>query len=167
MKKIISLFLFIFIINFASAQNGLDDLLNSIEQSTVVFFSVFIISFVILFFSLSKTLFKENKSFAGIIAVTLSFLIVYGLNKSNFDVSNLFSNLGISGETLNLIIALVVIAGVIFMIVNLKKDSLFVLGGLFIVASFFVYAKTLLIVVGVILIGIRLFMKKGKGDKKK
>ncbi len=158
MKKGLSLiFLLLATIGFASSQ-GLSDLLNGIDESTIILFAVFIIAFALLFFALNKV-FKGNTSVSGIISVAISILIVYGINKSGFNIQDSLSDIGISAEALGIILPIVIIAGTIFLIIKFKKDSLLILGGLFIVGSFFVYAKTLLIILGIIMIAIRIFLQ--------
>jgi len=168
-KSLIFLFLLLIAINFVSAQDLLSDLLNTLDESMVILSAIFIISFILLFFSLNKTLFKreKNNSMAAIISIVLAFLITYGINKSGFDVSGFFFNIGISGETFSTIIPFVILAGIIVTIIFLKSKSLFVFGGLLIFLSFFIYAKTLFIVIGIILlvVGIFLNLKKKKEEK--
>lgn len=154
--------------SFASAQSGgLSELLNSIDEATLVLFAIFLIVFVLLFFSLKK-MFKGDTTTSGIISVVLSLLITYGVNKTGFDLQGLFSNIGVSGEILSTALPIVIIGGIVFMIIKLAKNSLLAIGGLFILLSFFVYAKTLLIVIGVILIVLRftVFMKRGRWEPK-
>jgi len=168
MKKWLLVFVLLVSINFISAAT-LSDLLNSIDQSTVLYFSVFIISFSLFFFALGK-FFKDNKLIPGVISVALAFLIVYGINQSGLSMENLFFNLGISGDAMEIIFTIapfLIAAGIIFVIVKLKKDSLLVVGGLLIAASFFIYEKTISIVIGIILIIIRIFIPKGKWENKK
>jgi hypothetical protein len=69
--------------------------------------------------------------------------------------------MGIPTETLSLIVTLIVAGGVIFLIIKMGKDSLFILGGLLIVGSLFVYAKAILIIIGIVLIGLRILVFKG------
>jgi hypothetical protein len=156
-------------ISFTSAA-GITDILNSIDESTLMFFSIFIISFSFLFFALNK-FFKDKPAFAGVIASVLAFLIVYWISRSEFNVSDFFYSLGLSGESVTLLITIIIVAGIIFTIVKLHADSLLVLGGLFIVASFFVYEKEVLIIIGAVLVIIRiaisLFTSKEKKEAKK
>jgi hypothetical protein len=160
-KGVLSILVLLVSVSLVKAST-LSDLLDSIDESVVVYFSIFILAFVLIFFALNKFFKEQNRSFAGIIAAILSFLIVYGINKTGFDISNFFVDLGVPTETLSLIITLIVLAGVVFIIIKMGKDSLFVLGGLLIVASLFVYAKAILIIIGIILIALRLFIFKGK-----
>ncbi|VVB83267.1 Uncharacterised protein [uncultured archaeon] len=166
MKKWFSIFVLVNFINFASAQGTISDLLNSIDEATIVLYSVFIISFTLLFFSLNRV-FKDNKTTSGIISVAISLLIVYGINKSGFDVRGLFYNIGVPQETFATIIPIILIGGLIFLIIKLKKDSLAVLSGLLITTSFFVFEQTLLLATGVIVGVIWALMKFGKKKEKK
>jgi uncharacterized membrane protein YkgB len=164
-KSVLSSLILLSSISLVKAAS-LSELLSSIDESMVVYFSIFILSFVLCFFALSK-FFKDNRAFAGIIAAVISFLIVFGINKAEltqgFNVSDFFYNLGVSTETFSLIIGIIIVAGIVFLIIKMRRDSLYVLGGLLIVTSFFVYAKAILIIVGIILIGIRIFAFKDKG----
>jgi hypothetical protein len=165
-RVLLSLILGIFLISFVSAFT-LSDLLENIESSTVLLVAVFTISFAILNFALSK-FFKDksgepNKAIVGVIAFVMSFLITYGINKTGFDIEGLFFNIGISSELLYTIIPIIIIGGLALIIWKYKKKSLFILGGLLILLSFFIYEKTLILTLGIILviIGIGLsFIKK-------
>jgi hypothetical protein len=165
MKKWLSVFILLASISFVSAQNNLGDLLNQIDQTTLILYVVFIVSFAILFFALSK-FFKDNRSIAGLISAGIALLITYAVNKTGLDIQGFVLNIGISQETLAVVIPIILIAGIIFLIISLKKNSLFVIGGILILASFFVYEQTLLIAVGAILIIIRLFLGFKKKDFK-
>jgi hypothetical protein len=158
-------FLLITMINFVSAQ-GLSELLNRIDQSTVLLFGLFIIAFALLFFSLNKV-FKGNTSISGIISIALSFLIVYWINKSGFDVEGSLYDLGINSNILYTLLPIAIAAIIIFLIIKFKKNSLVVIGILLILLSFVVHAKTLLIILGIILIVVRFAIKKGKWEPEK
>lgn len=159
-------FLLIASVGFASADSmNVSDLLNAIDESTLVLISIFLITFVLLFFALNRA-FKGNTATSGIISVMASLLITYGINKTGFDISGLFSDIGISGEIFSTILPIVIVAGIVFLIIKFAKNSLLIIGGLFLLLSLFVYAQTLLIVVGVILIAVRFFIPKGKWEMK-
>lgn len=152
MKKGILSFLFLIaMINFVSAQMGLSDLLSSIDEATLILYAVFIISFSLLFFSLGK-LFKENRAIAGIVSGAIALVITYTVNKTGFDISGFFIDLGISEDILLMIVPIIIIAGIIFMIIKFKLNSLVIIGGFFIVFGIFVYGVVLFIIVGIILI---------------
>ena len=117
-------FLFLMLIGFISATSfSLSSMLDSIEASTLLIFVVFIVSFALIFFSLSKTVFKQNNTIAAIISLAASFLITYGINKIGFDLGDLFSNIGISEEILYIILPILALALIIFLVVKLKKNS--------------------------------------------
>ncbi len=148
---------------FVSAQ--LSELLNSLDPTMVWLFAIFIISFVLLFFSLNRML-KNNTAIAGIISVVLAFLITYSVNQTGLDVSGFFYDLGVSEDLLAIVLPIIIIAASVVIAIKLKKNSLFVFGGLFIVASFLVYEKIVLIVIGIILLVIGLVLTLAKKKKK-
>jgi hypothetical protein len=162
-KSVLGILMALFSFSLVKAES-LSEMLDSLDESMVVYFSVFILCFVLFFFALNKFFKEKNRSFAGIIAGVLSFLVVWGVNKSGFDVQGIFLDLGIPQETLTTIISLIVLAGIIFLIVVLKKNSLFVIGGLLIVGSLFVYAQAILMMVGIalVVIGLIVSFRKGK-----
>ena len=159
------------LINFASAYYGsyfsFSDLLNSIDPSTMILGAVFIISFAFINFALVRV-FKDNKASAGIVAFVVSLLIIYGINKSGFDIEELFYGIGISSGFLYTILSLVLLAGVIYLIIKLKTKALFVIGGLFIIVSFtnLVYEKDAMIILGIILLVVGLYVDHKWPEKK-
>jgi len=161
----------IFLLNFASAyySYSLSDILNQIDASTVFLGAIFIIAFALINQGLSKT-FKDNKAAGGIIAFAASFMITYGINRSGFDFENIFYNfgysLGLSEDLIYTIVMVLLIAGVIYLIWKLAKESLVIIGGLLIATSFFTYERENLIILGIILIIIRVFIKKGTWERK-
>jgi hypothetical protein len=162
-KELLSVFILLVSVGFVSSQ-GLSDILNSIDETTLILFAVFIVSFTLLFFALNRVFRKENTTTSGIISVVISFLIVYGLSKSGFSIQNSLYGFGISQEVLGIVIPLIIVAGIIFLIVKLKVNSLLAIGGLLILTLLSpFYAKTLFTVVGVILVIIWLFLKLRKG----
>lgn len=165
MKKEI-LFTFLLLISFGlvSAQ-GLGDLLGHLDESTVILASIFIISFAILFFSLSKA-FKDNTTIAGVISIVVSFLITWGINKTGFDIGGLFYNIGVSEELLMTILPILILAGIILLIIKLKWGSLIVFSGLSFVLAFFAYDKTLSITIGIIFLVIGLYFLGRKKKKR-
>jgi len=164
----------LFLINLTSAYYGgssLSDLLDQIDSSTIFLGAIFIIAFAFINYSLSKVLFKDNKATAGVVAFAVSVLITYGINRTGLDFEGFFYNfgysLGLSGDILYMIISLVLIAGIAYLIWKFAKESLVIIGGLFILASFFAYEKVVLIFLGIVLIISRFFIKKGTWEKNK
>lgn len=143
---------------------SLSDFLSSIDQSTVILFVIFIVAFAVLFFAFLK-FFKKNQAIAGTVAVALAFLITYGMSKMDLDLENIFFEIGLSEELLSVILPIIGILVGIFVIIKLKKKSLFVFGGLLVLAAFFTYEKIVPIVIGCILIfiGIVISRKKDSG----
>ncbi len=164
-KSILSVLILIAMTGFASAQ-GLSDILNQIDASTLLLFVAFIISFAVSFFALNK-FFKGNTAISGIVAVAVSFLIVYGINKTGFNLGGFFYDIGISQEALAVAIPVLLILGAIFVIIKMKRDSLFIFGGMLIVLSFFVFesSKIIFIILGIALLAFRFFMRKKGGGR--
>ncbi len=174
---------FILLINLVSAYNGLyykrysfSEILRNIDPSFITLGSIFIISFAILFFSLSK-IFKteeQGKAIPGVIAFALSSLITYQINKTGFDFSGFFSNIGIPREFFSVLLPIILIGAIIFLVVKFKTTSLFILGAGLILLSFtnLIYAKGIIFVIGIILVGVSLLIwrkrskKEGKSPKK-
>ncbi len=165
-RGLLTAFIFLASISFASAQETISDLLNSIDESTIILYAVFLISFSLLFFSLNRV-FKGNTTTSGIISAMLSLLIVYAVNKTGFNISGIFYNIGISSEAIMTILPIVILLGGIFVVIKLKKNSLFVFGGLMIFASLFVYEQTFLMTIGIILVAVGLFITFATGKKQK
>lgn len=163
MKKELGCFLVLmFSIGLVSAQ-GLSDILNQIDQSTVVLFGIFLVAFSLLFFALNRAL-KGNTAIAGVISAVISFLIVYAINRTGFDLNSYFYGWGISSDVISTIIPLIMLGVAVLLIIKLRKNSLLILGVGLIALSFFVYAQTLLIVVGAVLIIVRFLIPKGKWE---
>ncbi len=166
-KETLFIFLLVISLSFVSAQGSFSDLLDQLDQSMVVLSAIFIISFAVIFFSLSKSIFKNNTTISGVISAVISFLIIYGINKTGFDFEGFFYDIGLSGDILMAIIPFIIIGGVIFLIIKLKSGSLLVFGALLIGLSFFAYEGLVLAIIGGALLIVGLFLlasKKKKGD---
>ncbi len=104
----------------------LSDLLNMIDAQTMIIVIVFIVSFALLFFSLSK-IFKGQKAIAGIVAFALAFLITYSINKMDLDLENLLYDMGLTLEMLHIIfpifIIILVLIFVVFVIIRTGKKA--------------------------------------------
>jgi len=105
--------------NFTSAYNGYSSLSNFfywIEPSTMILAVLFLVFFAFLYYVLSKIFRNEyhqpNKAVAGVIALCMSLLIVYGINRSAWDIEAFFYRFNIS----NILIYIVSIAAIIFLL---------------------------------------------------
>ena len=87
------LFMSLLTAGLASAQyyGSFGNILNSVDESTIVLGLIFLIAFVLINFSLLK-FFKGNKGVSGVISMAVSLLIVYGINRSGFNYNGLFNN---------------------------------------------------------------------------
>jgi hypothetical protein len=179
MKKgaIITIPLFLALISFAKAATfSVSDLLDKVDSSTIVLGAVFMIFFAFIFFVFSKLFTKRDKygykepqtGIATVMALSISLLIVYGLNKLGWNFEDIFFNLGFSSDLVYLLILLIFVGGAVFLGIKTKWNLLLILGVFFIIISMLnlIYETTLMLVIGVILIfiylGIKFLGKKGK-----
>ena len=156
-------------INLVSAQFyggfSLSDILNSIDQSTLILGVIFIVVFAFLNKSLSGY-FKDNRAVSGIVSFAISLLIIYGINLTGLDFEGFFYTLGFSEGFLATIVSLALIGGGIYLGFRLKSFGavLTLFGGFLIILSFtdFIYSKGFTMFVGLIflVIGIWLWHKK-------
>ena len=174
-KSLLIFILGLMLINFVSAYYGsynsfsLGNLLDSIDSSTIVLGSIFLISFALLNFSLSRV-FKDqygtpNKAMSGIIAFLVSLLMIYGINKTGFDYEGLFYGFGFSSDLLSFLAPIILLVGAIYIIWRLGFAALFLIAGLILVLlSYFtdlIYENGIATILGVtfLLIGLWLWNK--------
>lgn len=168
--------IFLFLISFASAYYGsyssfsIGDLLDNIDSSTMILGALFIIFFFILNLTFGK-FFKDSggnpSKGAWIPALATTSLIIYGLNKTNFNFEELFYNIGFSEDILTTILPLIILAGIIYFSFSKKigfRKVLISLGGLLILVSFtdLIYEKGITLILGIILLGIGIWLWKKK-----
>ena len=170
---ILGFFLFLFGINFVTASfhyggYSLSDVLNTFDSSTVILTSIFLISFILIFWPLSK-FFRENQMLAGIISVAMSFLLIFEINRRGYDFTGFFYNIGISEGILSTIIPFVLIIVLIFS--GFKYGwgiTLTSIGGFFIIISFteIIYEKGITFILGFILLGIGIWLWKRRRKRR-
>lgn len=170
-RVLLILFLGLLFINFASAQSygipgSLGDLFSSIPSSTIVLGVIWIASFALIYFSMFK-MFKGDIAVSATVAFAVSVFITWGANK-NLDMENLFSGIGISPEFLTNILPLLLIGIVIFLFIALKTRAFLVMGGILSIISFtdLIVEKTILLVVGLILLGVGIGFEVKNRNKK-
>jgi len=162
MKKMFSILVLLMSMNLISAESLSESLLQ-LDQSLVILIALFIIIFSVSFFSL-KNIFKKTPAIGGIISLAFSFLAIYGINKMGINTEEWVLNIGLSTSSLSLLLFTIIVLGITYMFIKLKLKAFLILGGIIFASSFFVYAKNLLIFVGMILIAIWFFItiKKNK-----
>jgi hypothetical protein len=163
----------LFIINVVSAEQfSIAVIFNSIDSSTMVLGSIFIIMLVLLNSAFSK-IFRHktgepNKVAAGVLSFTFSLGITYGIYKT-IDYENILYSIGLTPAILGIIAPLILLAAVIYLIIKFKSKTLLIIGLFFIGITLFtdwVYEKNTLLVIGIILI-ILWFLLWLKSRKKK
>lgn len=168
-------------INFVSAayygsytRFSISDLLNEIDSETMILGAIFVVSFALLNFSLSK-FFKDkdgepNKRIAGIIAFVISLFITWGINKTGIDFEGFFYEIGFSEDLLFTTLPIILIGAMIVLILKYKLPRVLTgVGALLTILSFtpFIYAKGIVLAIGLICLGIGgylLWRKKPKND---
>lgn len=113
----------LFLISLVSAYsygNGiaLGEMLDNLDSQTVFLLITFGIAFIMINWALLKTIFRGNKTYSGLTAFLISFLIAYEINRRGFDLEGLFYgfglDLGFSQEFLYASIPVIIIAVFIF-----------------------------------------------------
>ena len=147
--------------NYSYTNFSLSDLLANIDSSTLLLTITFIISFTIIQFATARA-FKQNKGVSVIISACFAFFITWGMNKTGFDLENLFYSIGFSGDFLSTILPILVLLGIALLIWKAKKASPFIIGLFLIFISFteFIYSKGMTLLLGVGLIILGFFMNK-------
>jgi hypothetical protein len=139
-------------LDFSYGNFGLSDILSSIDPQTMFLVSTFLLSFLLIFYSLSRV-FRRNPSVAGIAAFCVAALITYGANWSGFDIGSALYGIGIDSELAFPILSILalVIAIVIWWIFSFGT-LLMILGVLFIGISVFAYEKAAAVAIGIALL---------------
>ncbi len=147
---------------------------SSVDANALMFTLLFVIFLVLINFALSKSIFKREKASSMIISLCISLLSVYWLMKTNFNISRVFSKIGISEDILYLIGPWVILG--LAILGSIAKDSItgkkkfrlyrffMILGAMLIIMSFFAYERTFLLIAGIVLIllGIILWFRRKK-----
>lgn len=169
---ILSTLILIVSINFASAQYGIGDMLDAFGGENLLLVGSFVISFTLIYFILGRlSLFKSkskeypyeekrNKAVPAIIAFIISLFIIYGINRYDIDLADVFSDY-LGEGILTLIAMIAIIVALIYLFKKFKSYVLLALGLLLIGISLtdWVYESGTLFIVGVILIIIWILIK--------
>jgi len=171
-KILLTILIGLFLLNFASAyySYSLSDMLNEFDASTVFLVAIFIVLFALINYSTSK-MFKDNKATGGIVSFCISFLAVYGINRSGFNFENIFYNLGYSlgipEDLLYTIIVILVVAGLayLFFVWERRRQAPYIVGILMIISSFFMYESEMLIILGIIVMIVGWFIYRNTPEQ--
>lgn len=155
----------ILLISSVSAYS-LSEVLSQLDETTLLLGLLFVVSFALINFSLSK-LFDSQRGIASIIAFSASLIITYEVNRVGFDIAGFITSFGISSELLFILVPIILIAGLIYLIWKFTlRGVLLIAGALLMGISFtdLVYEKQTLFVIGLILflIGLWLYIRRGK-----
>lgn len=174
MKKGLIILLALFSLSFVSAYYGgyygggfsLSDLLNEIDSETMLLGVTFIISFALVNLSLQRV-FKDNKPVAGVVAFCIALLIAWGINKSGFDLEDIFYSIGLSSDFLSSVLPLLVIGGFIFAMVKWQGNGFIGIGVFMLAGVFFVEERGILILLAAASIALGFAINKWLPKKKK
>ncbi len=153
------------------SSSSLSEFFSLIDPATLFLSAIFIVSFFLINFALSKT-FHDQKPIATIISFVIAFIITWQANQSNLDYEGFFYDVGISGDLLYIVLLVVLLAGLIYLWKKIGKEkALLIFGILFIVAGStnLVYEKEASILIGIVLlvVGGIMLHNKTKEDRKK
>ncbi|MFH1327072.1 MAG: hypothetical protein ABIH59_03020 [archaeon] len=160
-KQGVAIILMISLIGFVSAYGSygfsIGDFLDSIDSSTIILGTLFIIFFGLLNFSLSKV-FKDkqgypNKGIAGVVSFAISLLMIYGINKSNLNIEDFFFDIGISEGALFIVGPIIILIGLIFLAKKIGLSYIFLIIGsaliLITLLTNWIYEKGTVLAIGI------------------
>lgn len=160
-------------LKFVSAQYSLIDSLYFLNPDNVYIALSFIISFAIIFFATSRSIFRQNKSIAAVISLAISFGIVYYLFVTGYDIRGWFSFTGISDEILYNSLIIAIIALFIFFIIKFGflrglGFLLLIISGLFLIGALtgLMYERGLALIIGAIMLIISIFLLSKRSKDK-
>jgi hypothetical protein len=154
MKKILIPFILILTSWLISAQLSFSEFLYNTDSSLIILSSIFLVSFLIFNFSLSK-LFKEQKNITMVISAVLAFLLIYGINSIGWDIEDFFFDIGISEDMLLTLIPLILLFVLLFLFVRMKnkKVLLYIIGAFLVALGVFIFRDAAqVLVLGIIII---------------
>jgi hypothetical protein len=139
-----------------------NELLYAIDPNTMILGLVFIILYIIIHFSLAK-IFRNDRASSVILSLCISLLAVYGLNRTTWNFSNFFFDLGITEDIFYIVVPWIILG--LAVLASFAKDNitgkkkfklyrLFLALGLmiFLIGLTPVYQKNTFLIIGVILL---------------
>lgn len=171
-KSAIFILSFILLISIASSYSynygdfSLERALNDIDQSTFVLTALFILIFGLTSIPLKKIFNKDKESsVATVMALAISLLAIYYINKSGISVEGFLYDTGIGTDFLYWFIPLVLIAGLAYLVYKFKGTGLMIAG--FILCILAYLASSLMLgFLGILLIIIGLMFQSSETGKK-
>lgn len=137
-----------------------------IGPSNIFLILVFLISFIVLHYSLIRV-FSRQPASGSILAILFAAGITYGIWNYGFDVQGLFYNFGLDISSLYLIAPILVIIKIMIIAFLFGfSTAMIILGGLLMVLSYWAYEKTVIFVIGSVIMIIGLFMLNSRLKRK-
>ncbi len=157
-RGLVLLTLLLISVNLISAYSpgaGLDDILNSFDDSTIILSLLFVIFFTTIQFILKRFMKNEDGNSSVIISLAISLLMVFQINRMNYGFDNFFYEIGLYGENLFYLGLIAFIALATYLLTKFKSTAMIVLGAIMIFLSFtnfFIDLAGILLLLGLILL---------------
>ncbi len=171
-RGLVALFLTLVSVNFVSAAFSITDEFSNVDPSTMVLGFLFVTFAFLIHTGLTRTgPFRYNRTAAGMISISLSMLIIYGIDRVGWDYYSFFNGLAffVPEEFIEIFwpfLFLILLVGSLW---KLKKHALLFWGIFLIGLSFFAYESEFLAYLGgfLILLWLLLLLKSWLSGKKK
>lgn len=144
-----------------------DEILYRIGPSNIFLILIFLITFILLHYSLIRVFNKQPAS-GSILAILFALGITYGIWYYGFDVQSLFYGLGINMDNLYTVAPIVAVIIMILIGFLFGASILFLIaGGLLMVLSFWAYEKVVVFITGSVLLAIGIIILSKKLKRKR
>lgn len=140
------------------------EILDYIDPQAMFLMLIFLISFVMLQFSLSRV-FKKSPQTGSMLAVLISILITYGLYYMGVDFEGFAFDLGFDMDMVIMVSSVLILIGFIYLLKKVGLGLTLIILGIGIIGiSFFAYEQTITATIGIVLllIGILLWWRRKK-----
>lgn len=128
---------FLFAINFISAASfSIGSFFDQIGAENLILITVFLILLAFVNFALKKSLMKDSPAIAGVISLCVALLATYGLYVSNFDLTGLMFNFGVTQDIIITWVPIIFLLAIIFFSIKYHISTVMtIVGAIFIALS--------------------------------
>jgi len=144
------------------------EILDYIDPQSMFLMLIFLISFVMLQFSLSRV-FKKSPQTGSMIAILVSILITYGLYYIGIDFEGFAFDLGFDMDMVILVSSILILIGFIYLLKKVGFGLTLIILGIGIIGiSFFAYEQTITATIGIVILVLGVFFwwrRKKKQNK--
>jgi hypothetical protein len=142
----------------------LEFILNYINPQDLFLILIFLISFGLINFSLSKV-FRSSPQLSPVLSLLLSIGVAYGIYYSGFDLENLIFSIGIDTEIILIGTLILILIGLIYLLKKIGFNKTLMIFGLCLIGlSFVSYERTIVLISGVVVfvLGLLFWMRSKK-----